>query len=268
MFKFDKRAWFWEWGHGHAQLEDFVTKQQSTWKQSAQTKLRKSNDIYIYAIPYCKSPHRFHISTTNCLATTQCYSTRFPAIFVWWSIFNLCTDLSISGPLLISSTFSHTNQTLHSVNISPKNLATRPVRSPKYMKLWKSPQWQNTEFVSDACCLKRMLYLYSCVYNLHKWIDYLCYFTIFCKIIVNHHGNISSAKSITMWETTRCSPFLIFLPSAILISNATHHRAAMLGGFLPEASYGLRVLSLPASVCVCVCVCVYVCPSIISLSGR
>ena len=29
--------------------------------------------------------------------------------------------------------------------------------------------------------------------------------------------------------------------------------------FLPEASYGLRVLSLPASVCVCVCVCVYVC---------
>ena len=30
-------------------------------------------------------------------------------------------------------------------------------------------------------------------------------------------------------------------------------------GFLPEASYGLRVLSLPASVCVCVCVCVCMC---------
>ena len=28
--------------------------------------------------------------------------------------------------------------------------------------------------------------------------------------------------------------------------------------FLPEASYGLRVLSLPASVCVCVCMCVCV----------
>ena len=29
--------------------------------------------------------------------------------------------------------------------------------------------------------------------------------------------------------------------------------------FLPEASYGLRVLSLPASVCVCVCACVCMC---------
>ena len=38
--------------------------------------------------------------------------------------------------------------------------------------------------------------------------------------------------------------------------------------FLPEASYGLRVLSLPASVCVCVCVYVCVCPSIMSLSER
>ena len=28
-----------------------------------------------------------------------------------------------------------------------------------------------------------------------------------------------------------------------------------IGSFLPEASFGLRVLSLPASVCVCVCVC-------------
>ena len=28
---------------------------------------------------------------------------------------------------------------------------------------------------------------------------------------------------------------------------------------LPEASYGLRVMSSPASVCVCVCVCVFVC---------
>ena len=35
-------------------------------------------------------------------------------------------------------------------------------------------------------------------------------------------------------------------------------------GFLPEASFGLRVLSLPASVCVCVClsVCPYVCQSL------
>ena len=32
--------------------------------------------------------------------------------------------------------------------------------------------------------------------------------------------------------------------------------------FLPEASYGLRVLSLPASVCVCVCVCMCVCVSV------
>ena len=29
--------------------------------------------------------------------------------------------------------------------------------------------------------------------------------------------------------------------------------------FLPEASFGLRVLSLPACVCVCVCVCVCLC---------
>ena len=34
--------------------------------------------------------------------------------------------------------------------------------------------------------------------------------------------------------------------------------------FLPEASFGLRVLSLP----VCVYVCVSVCPSIMSLSVR
>ena len=33
----------------------------------------------------------------------------------------------------------------------------------------------------------------------------------------------------------------------------------ILSGFLPEASYGLRVLSLPASVCVCVCACVCMC---------
>ena len=33
----------------------------------------------------------------------------------------------------------------------------------------------------------------------------------------------------------------------------------IIGNFLPEASYGLRVLSLPASVCVCVCVYVCVC---------
>ena len=37
--------------------------------------------------------------------------------------------------------------------------------------------------------------------------------------------------------------------------------------FLPEASIGLRVLSLPASVCLCVCVCVCVCPSTPSLSA-
>ena len=37
---------------------------------------------------------------------------------------------------------------------------------------------------------------------------------------------------------------------------------------LPEASFGLRVLSLPACVCVCVYVCVSVCPSIMSLSVR
>ena len=36
------------------------------------------------------------------------------------------------------------------------------------------------------------------------------------------------------------------------------------GSFLPEASFGLRVLSLPASVCVCVCVsvCLSVCQSL------
>ena len=33
-----------------------------------------------------------------------------------------------------------------------------------------------------------------------------------------------------------------------------------LNEFLPEASFGLRVLSLPASVCVCVCL--SVCPSV------
>ena len=32
--------------------------------------------------------------------------------------------------------------------------------------------------------------------------------------------------------------------------------------FLPEASFGLRVLSLPASVCVCVSVCLSVCQSL------
>ena len=34
------------------------------------------------------------------------------------------------------------------------------------------------------------------------------------------------------------------------------------GPFLPEASFGLRVLSLPASVCVCVSVCLSVCQSL------
>ena len=35
-------------------------------------------------------------------------------------------------------------------------------------------------------------------------------------------------------------------------------KIVVLTSFLPEASYGLRVLSLPASVCVCVCMCVCV----------
>ena len=40
--------------------------------------------------------------------------------------------------------------------------------------------------------------------------------------------------------------------------------AFMLFSFLPEASFALRVLSLPASVCVCVCVsvCLSVCPPV------
>ena len=37
--------------------------------------------------------------------------------------------------------------------------------------------------------------------------------------------------------------------------------------FLPEASVGLQVLSLPACVHICVCMCVFVCPSIMSLSA-
>ena len=37
---------------------------------------------------------------------------------------------------------------------------------------------------------------------------------------------------------------------------------------LPEASFGLRVLSLPASVCVCPSVCLSVCVSITCLSAR
>ena len=42
--------------------------------------------------------------------------------------------------------------------------------------------------------------------------------------------------------------------------NARHCAIGLLPSvlpFLPEASYGLRVLSSPASVCVCVCVCVH-----------
>ena len=39
---------------------------------------------------------------------------------------------------------------------------------------------------------------------------------------------------------------------------ASQHDQANHHSFLPEASYGLRVLSLPASVCVCVYVCVCV----------
>ena len=45
----------------------------------------------------------------------------------------------------------------------------------------------------------------------------------------------------------------------------THEiRRIQINGLLPEASFGLRVLSLPASVCVCVClsVCLSVCQSL------
>ena len=43
-----------------------------------------------------------------------------------------------------------------------------------------------------------------------------------------------------------------------------HNLDASGASFLPEASFGLRVLSSPASVCVSMCVCQYVCQSLAS----
>ena len=84
-----------------------------------------------------------------------------------------------------------------------------------------------------------------------------------------HGNNVYSGSEHNQFDSPRpvkreaCFPN----PRQVLIgSNRLWH----VNDFLPEASFGLRVLSLPASVCVCVCVsvCLSVCVSITCLSGR
>ena len=48
----------------------------------------------------------------------------------------------------------------------------------------------------------------------------------------------------------------------MFLANCWYYRLVLAPFFLPEASFGLRVLSLPASVCVSVCVCQSVCQSL------
>ena len=71
-----------------------------------------------------------------------------------------------------------------------------------------------------------------------------CQSSITCMVVVLHVNDIDTAPSL--------------LPLAL--PSATHHTLR----FLPKASFGLRVLSSPASVGLCVRVCV----SITSLSAR
>ena len=66
-------------------------------------------------------------------------------------------------------------------------------------------------------------------------------------------------------STRKSSPHVIrrWTQPVVIAAENTKHREKQsrvnFSNFLPEASYGLRVLSLPASVCVCVCVYVCVC---------
>ena len=55
---------------------------------------------------------------------------------------------------------------------------------------------------------------------------------------------------------------MIYCVSVILVSKSVKIASFLLTVFLPEASFGLRVLSLPASVCVCLSVCLSVCQSL------
>ena len=100
----------------------------------------------------------------------------------------------------------------------------------------------------------------------------------------------SNFSGFDFWDFTSCFSlrlFLFFDPSSPHASNfLTYHDPSQmtlmscwssfshyllfhrLASFLPEASFGLRVLSSPASVGLCVRVCVCVCVAITSLSGR
>ena len=61
------------------------------------------------------------------------------------------------------------------------------------------------------------------------------------------------------FPSERFSSEAVFTKSKIVATFRVSTRRCGLGNrFLPEASFGLRVLSLPACVCMCVCVCVSV----------
>ena len=55
------------------------------------------------------------------------------------------------------------------------------------------------------------------------------------------------------WVTVHWTTFTINAYDSV---ESMHHNKANFTLFLPEASFGLRVLSLPPSFCLCVCVCV------------
>ena len=70
------------------------------------------------------------------------------------------------------------------------------------------------------------------------------------------HHQICTITTITFYEYTYIYIYILELKCFVLsrLNNTRGFKTAKTEQFLPEASFGLRVLSLPACVCMCVCV--------------
>ena len=80
---------------------------------------------------------------------------------------------------------------------------------------------------------------------------------------------VKALSDCVVIQTVKCLIMWLMWSNGLLLETHNHSRCRIIflrscQSFLPEASFGLRVLSLPASVCVCVClsVCLSVCQSL------
>ena len=96
------------------------------------------------------------------------------------------------------------------------------------------PQWVNIATVSPPI-----------FYSNSNWMEISCC----CSSDPDHHmaTTFSRQDNVAVMSSQQIHDIMI---NVIIISKWRY------SGFLPEASFGLRVLSLPAFVCVCVCLCV------------